>query len=128
MHSVVDRIEFAPRQEIEVPAFRIECGRKIQQHRLGGACDLAILKAAKLDDRSVQRFGAAIREPFSIRREIESEYERVLAAVEYARIFRRQIDQHQLVAMIGQRDLIGLWRNHKRDNTTDVQACESFRF
>ena len=51
----------------------------------------------------------------------------MFTAIEDARIFLEQIDQHQLVAVIGQRDLIRPRRYRKRYDPPNVQAGEPFR-
>jgi len=52
----------------------------------------------------------------------------VFAAIEDARLFFDKIDQHQLVAVIRQRNLILLWRNRKRNHATDIKAREFLWF
>ena len=83
-------------------------------HGAGDVERRTIFDSADANDRRALAVRPAICDEASVRREVEVEERRVLAAIERAHRARLQIDQHQLVADVRQRNLVAAGRGFSR--------------
>ena len=127
MHVVVDGIKLAIRKKVEILPLRIERRRHVAQHR---PRDRTLLPGGDLtepQDAQVRGFLKTVRQPPAVRRPSQTRDPPVAAAVEHPHFLPRKVDQNQLVPVVGQSNLVLLWRHLQLDRPARVEAREPHR-
>ena len=128
MQRVVDGIEVARRDEIEILAFRIPRRRTVGAQERRHVVHGARLDLGDADDRGVGISGAgglgrnrrAVRQPTSVGREGQVEDPARRTLVDGPNLLGVEIDQEQLVAMVRDRNGIGRGRSREFGHPPDV--------
>ena len=118
---VVDRIEGAHRDEVEIAPFGIERRRRVAELGLGERRSSSVARAREQLERDVARVGGeGVGEPGAVGRPGEVVAAAVLARVDGAERAALDVADPDLVAMIGERDLAADRRGDERADVAGV--------
>ena len=120
MHVVVDRIERAQRQEIEILPLRIERGAVVAEFRLRDQRGLLRPDLVQLDRAMPEARPERVGEPCAIGRPREVVAASGVAAIDHRQRAGFEIADQHFVAMVGDRDPLSLRCGAQREHAPDV--------
>ena len=128
LQLIVDGIENAVPQEVEVFALWIKGWRDIFQHRLRCEMRFTRLQIAEFDGGLLVGDGEAIGQPAAIGGPVKSTNATIVTAVQYARGTGLKVKGYQLVTMVGERDHIVGGRDSQGTHPAKFDIGKRLRF
>ena len=119
LQRVVDRVEVARRDEVEVLAFGIPGRRAILAQRLGRIDQRAALAVGDAHDRRARFRRPHVGEPAAVGREREIDAAPGLARVEQSRL-AAEVEHEQFVPVVGERQPIAARRGDEFGDASDI--------
>src|SRR5262249_14932859 len=125
LDGVVDRIERAHRQEIEIPSLGVECRTVVTELGLGEEHARRVLYVVQLDRAVPRARPERISEPGAVGRPSEILAAACVAPVDHLDFAARDVADQHLVAMVGDRDALAARRRTHRDDAPDVPGKDA---